>query len=192
MHKGPISPPAAADSADGTLLTLIAARDHQALGALYDRYGRLVFSVALRVVGDPGQAEEITQDTFLRVWNHSERYQPALGSPQTWLLTIARRRAIDELRSRRGTIARSEVPLASESPLPAASEQAHLRVDVAEALGNLPQPQREAVELMFWAGLSRQEIASRTGAPLGTIHTRLRLGLEKLRALLLQTGHSPD
>lgn len=175
------------NSDDANLLKRIAAQDSEALGMLYDRYGRLVFAVAIRVVGEPGQAEEITQDTFLRVWHHIERYQEEQGSLQTWLLTIARRRAIDELRSRRGTIKRNEIALDIERDTAPGSEindQTHLRLDLQQALNALPDLQRQAVELMFWSGLSRQEIAEHTGTPLGTIHTRLRLGLEKLRTLV--------
>jgi RNA polymerase sigma-70 factor (ECF subfamily) len=178
-----------ATTSDQDLLSHAASGDTLALGILYDRYGRLVFSVALRVTGDRGAAEEVTQDTFLRLWQHAASYSAALGSLPAWLLTIAQRRAIDELRSRRGTIRRREIALPGALPEylaldPAALSQ--LRTDLQSALQELPQAQREAIELCFFGGLSRQEIAQRTASPLPTIHTRLRLGLDKLRAILLR------
>jgi RNA polymerase sigma-70 factor (ECF subfamily) len=178
-----------ATSSDQELLAQAGAGETGALGALYDRYGRLVFSVAMRICGDRGAAEEVTQDAFLRLWQHAGRYSATLGSVPAWLLTIAQRRAIDELRSRRGTSRRREVPLSDTLPEyldfdPAAIAQ--LRTDLHEALRELPHAQREAIELCFFGGLSRQEIAQRTSSPLPTIHTRLRLGLDKLRVILLR------
>jgi RNA polymerase sigma-70 factor (ECF subfamily) len=182
-----------ATTSDQDLLSQAASGETLALGVLYDRYGRLVFSVALRVTGDRGAAEEVTQDTFLRLWQHAASYSASLGSLPAWLLTIAQRRAIDELRSRRGTIRRREIGLPEALPEhlaldPAALSQ--LRTDLQSALRELPHPQREAIELCFFGGLSRQEIAQRTASPLPTIHTRLRLGLDKLRAILLR-GERP-
>jgi RNA polymerase sigma-70 factor, ECF subfamily len=183
-----------ATTSDQDLLSHAASGDTLALGALYDRYGRLVFAVALRVTGDRGAAEEVTQDTFLRLWQHAASYSAALGSLPAWLLTIAQRRAIDELRSRRGTIRRREIGLPETLPEhlaldPAALSQ--LRTDLRSALRELPKAQREAIELCFFDGLSRQEIANRQASPLPTVHTRLRLGLDKLRAILLR-GEQPD
>jgi RNA polymerase sigma-70 factor (ECF subfamily) len=175
---------------DQALLGRAAAGEIEALGALYDRYGRLVFGVALRITGDRGSAEEIAQDTFLRLWQHAARYQSERGSLVAWLLTIAQRRAIDEVRSRRGSARRRELPLPDAPMLDSRldfSSLAHLRVDIQRALAELPEAQREAIELMFFGGLSSREIARRTGNPLGTISTRLRLGMERLRALL--RGH---
>jgi RNA polymerase sigma-70 factor (ECF subfamily) len=183
-----------ATTSDQDLLSHAASGDTLALGALYDRYGRLVFAVALRVTGDRGAAEEVTQDTFLRLWQHAASYSASLGSLPAWLLTIAQRRAIDELRSRRGTIRRREIGLPETLPEhlaldPAALSQ--LRTDLRSALRELPAAQREAIELCFFGGLSRQEIANRQASPLPTVHTRLRLGLDKLRAILLR-GEQPD
>lgn len=177
-----VAPEAEAD--DTTLAVLLQARSVAALAQLYDRYGRLVYSVALRIVGDPGAAEEVTQDVFLRCWNNSARYQPTHGSFLTWLLAIAHHRAIDELRSRRGKAWRSELPvddmpwLAAGDP---ALDDALLRDEVRRSLGGLPDAQRQAIELIYWGGLSRREAAEKLGVPLGTLHTRLRLGMDKLR-----------
>lgn len=183
----PGQPPSALNN-DQQLLVQAAAGDTAALGTLYDRYGRLVFSVAMRVTGDRQSAEEITQDTFLRLWQQAERYAPERGSLTAWLLTIAHRRAVDELRGRRGTARRREVLLPDALPDSHANDPAalsQLRADLQSALAELPAAQREAIELAFFGGLSRQEIARHADCPLPTIHTRLRLGLEKLRAILL-------
>lgn len=169
---------------DAALVRLLQQRSATALAQLYDRYGRLVYGMALRIVQDPGAAEEITQDVFLRCWNNSERYQPTQGSLATWLLAIAHHRAIDELRSRRGQARRSEVSvedfpyLGTSDP---ALDDALLRDEVRKSLRSLPDAQRAAIELIYWNGLSRQEVAAKLGIPLGTVHTRLRLGMDKLR-----------
>jgi len=163
------------------------------LAALYDRYGRLIFSVALRVVQDHGTAEEITQDVFLRCWRNIDRYQPSQGSLPSWLLAITHHRAIDELRSRRGKDMRREISDDSLPPLVALDsgfDEALLRGEVHEALHVLPPAQRDVIELIFWGGLTRREVADRLHLPLGTVHTRLRLGMEKLRTALRQSASS--
>lgn len=156
------------------------------IAALYDRYGRLVFSVAFRVVQDHGAAEEITQDVFLRCWRTIEQYRPEQSGLSTWLLTITRNRSVDELRSRRGKEARREV---SEELLDGLVLDPHLdegliRDEIRQALSGLPIAQREVVELVFWGGLTRHEVANQLSLPLGTVHTRLRLAMDKLRVSL--------
>jgi RNA polymerase sigma-70 factor, ECF subfamily len=156
---------------------------------LYDRYGRLVYSMALRIVQDHGAAEEVTQDVFVRCWSGIDRYQPERVRLVSWLLTIAHHRAIDELRSRRGKSQRREISadhmhlLTANEP---AVDDALLRGEIRVALAALPQPQREVIELIFWGGLTRREAAAQLSVPLGTVHTRLRLGMDKLRGLLGQ------
>jgi len=156
---------------------------------LYDRYGRLVYSVALRILQDHGAAEEVTQDVFVRCWSGIDRYQPERVRLVSWLLTIAHHRAIDELRSRRGKSQRREISadhmhlLTANQP---AIDDALLRGEIRVALAALPQPQREVIELIFWGGLTRREAAAQLSVPLGTVHTRLRLGMDKLRGLLGQ------
>jgi len=156
---------------------------------LYDRYGRLVYSVALRILQDHGAAEEVTQDVFVRCWRGIDRYQPERARLVSWLLTIAHHRAIDELRSRRGKSQRREISvdhlqlLTADEP---AIDDALLRGEIRLALAALPQPQREAIELIFWGGLTHREAAAQLSVPLGTVHTRLRLGMNKLRGLLGQ------
>ena len=174
---------------DGALAALLREQPGSGVAALYDRYGRLVFSLALRIVQDHGAAEEITQDVFLRCWRNIDRYHAQQGSLVAWLLAITHHRAIDELRSRRGKDLRREISDHVIHP-PAVQEagfdEALLRGEVQEALHLLPPAQRDVIELIFWGGLTRREVADRLRLPLGTVHTRLRLGMEKLRAALGQ------
>jgi RNA polymerase sigma-70 factor, ECF subfamily len=172
---------------DGALATLLREQPAAGVAALYDRYGRLVFSLALRIVQDHGAAEEITQDVFVRCWRSIDRYHAQQGSLVAWLLAIAHHRAIDELRSRRGKDLRREISNEAMHPLAALDsgyDAALLRGEVQEALHVLPPPQRDVIELIFWGGLTRREVAERLQLPLGTVHTRLRLGMEKLRSAL--------
>jgi len=166
-------------------------REHPGIGVarLYDRYGRLVYSVALRILQDHGAAEEVTQDVFVRCGSSIDRYQPERVRLVSWLLAIAHHRAIDELRSRRSKSRRREISadhmhlLTADEP---ALDDALLRGEIRVALAALPQPQREVIELIFWGGLTRREAAAQLSVPLGTVHTRLRRGMDKLRGLLGQ------
>ncbi len=184
MDEVTAAPPATSDTA---LAALLREQPAAGLAALYDRYGRLIFSVALRIVQDHGTAEEITQDVFLRCWRNIDRYHAQQGSLLSWLLAIAHHRAIDELRSRRGKHARHEISDGTIQPLVALDrgfDEALLREEIHTALHSLPPAQRDVIELIFWGGLTRREVADRLNLPLGTVHTRLRLGMEKLRAAL--------
>ena len=179
----------AAPAGDADLAALIREQPAVGLAALYDRYGRLIFSVALRVVQDHGAAEEITQDVFLRCWRSLDRYQPSQGSLASWMLSITHNRAIDELRSRRGKDTRREISddiLQPQAAIDPGFEEALLRGEIQQALQMLPVAQRDVIELVFWSGLTRREIAERLSLPLGTVHTRLRLGMDKLRESLRQ------
>jgi RNA polymerase sigma-70 factor, ECF subfamily len=172
-------------SEDAALIEQLRARSTVALAELYDRFGGLVYSTAQRVVEDRGAAEEITQDVFLRCWNNIDRYNTAQGTLAAWLLAIAQHRAIDELRSRRGRARKRELPVDSFPGLADADpafDEALLRDEVRASLGALPAPQREAIELIYWRGLTRREAADELKIPLGTLHTRLRLAMEKLRS----------
>lgn len=168
---------------DTEIVALLRDRPAEGVTLLYDRYGRLVFSVALRVVQDSGAAEEITQDVFLRCWRTIDQYRPNQGSLATWMLTIARNRAVDELRSRRGKAARREISddLIGEVAIDGSFDESLLREEVHQALGSLPTTQREVIELVFWGGLTRREVSEQLHLPLGTVHTRLRLAMDKLR-----------
>jgi RNA polymerase sigma-70 factor, ECF subfamily len=181
---------------DDDLLMLIAQGDEQALGSLYDRYGRLVYSVALRITGDRLSAEEITQDVFQIIWKQSGTFRAAAGSVGGWLVGITRHRAIDEIRSRRHKARERElnndealIDLMSDSSN--VEQEAVNRTDVRRALSELPMAQREAIELAYYGGMTCTEIASSVGTSVGTIKTRLRLGLVKLRAIF-QGGSTID
>ncbi len=177
------------------LIEQIAAQSHAAVATLYDRYGRLVFSVALRIVADRSVAEEITQDVFVSCWRNADRYRPSQGSVVTWLLAITHNRAIDELRSRRHKSQRREMTL-EQAPTQALTNDHDVdllltQAQIREALASLPANQREVVELLYFGGMSRTEIADYLRTPLGTVHTRLRLAMHKLRVLLLP-GYASD
>ena len=171
---------------DAVLVARIARGDATALGELYDRYGRTVFGVLYRLLGTPEPAEEVAQDAFHAVWRRAATYQPDRGSVRTWLLAIARNAAIDWRRTKGRRIEREAtideaVELVEDTRVEdrvIASLSAE-RVRAAVAL--LPDEQRVALSLAFWSGLSQSEIAARTGTPLGTVKSRVRLGLSKLR-----------
>lgn len=173
---------------DDELLLRIMQADEEALGALYDRYGRLIYSIALRITGERQSAEEVTQDVFHLVWERAATFRPAAGTVGGWMIGITRHRAIDETRSRRHTARSREVSTDEvfEGRLGDAGleQQAVLRTDVYAALAELPQAQRHAIELAYYGGLTCNEIAASLGTPVGTVKTRLRLGLVKLRATL--------
>ena len=175
---------------DEELLALIVRRQERALGAIYHRYGRLVYTIALRITGDRETAEEVVQDVFQNVWQSAGSFQPDAGAFSSWLLSITRHRAIDATRSKRERArAREQAldfdwPAGEDAGLEREVAQGLLRDAVREALGALPPNQRQAIELAYYGGLTRMEIAERLGEPLGTIKTRLRLGLLKLRDLL--------
>ncbi|HEY7909476.1 MAG TPA: sigma-70 family RNA polymerase sigma factor [Thermomicrobiales bacterium] len=175
---------------DRHLLAAITVGDERGLARLYDRYGTPVFTLALRITEDSSAAQEVTQDTFLRVWQRAEQYDPRRGEVAPWLFTIARRNALQYLRHRR-----RRIPLADESFVgeggtlpdptePDTSERVALAHTVTAALARLPPPQRHAIELAYYGGLTQMEIARRTGAPLGTVKYRMRAALEALRAHL--------
>lgn len=180
------------DPADIDLLAQIARRNETALATLYQRYSRLVFILALRIVGDPALAEEVMQDTFLRCWNRVETYHARAGRVPSWLVGIARNRAIDMVRSRQyrarlheqGNALTDQMPDATQRSMAEIGELAELRRCVAAALAELPPTQRRVMELACYRGLTQNEIAQEVGAPLGTIKTRTRAALHRLRTLL--------
>lgn len=177
---------------DDELVALIAQRQEQALGAVYDRYARLVYVVALRITGDRLTAEEVMQDVFQNIWQSAAGFQSTSGAFSSWLMGITRHRAIDAMRSRRERARSREQELTPDISGGATSDSPEQEVDrrllreqVRAALAELPTSQRQAVELAYYGGLTRSEIAESLGEPLGTIKTRLRLGLLKLRDLLV-------
>ncbi len=173
---------------DTALIALIARRDEGALGTLYDRYSRLAFSLAMRVVGERSLAEEITADAFVSVWRAAGSFTEERGRFVTWLMSVVRHRAIDELRRLNVRPEGSSVELnealqstALPDGLDDLMDVRQRQVIVRSALASLPPPQRQALELAYFGGLTQQEIADKTGTPLGTIKTRMRLGLLKMR-----------
>lgn len=182
-----------ASAGDDRLVFALAARDVRALEALYDRYGDYVYSVSLRVVGDVQLAEDIAQEVFLRLWRRPDLFDAARGRFVTWLLSVARNKAIDERRSRGRRFRHENPPGLEADDLPAAAEDpvdsallADDRVIIQRALALLPVEQRAAIQLAYFGGYTQQEIAERLKQPLGTVKTRIRLGLQKLRAVLIE------
>ncbi len=186
----PADPFPAADPPDAVLLARVAGRDEAALGALYDRYGGLVFTVALRVLGDRHLAEEVMQDAFLRCWDGAAGYRPELGQAGGWLVGIGRNRAVDVLRSRQHQARLREGTALPESGTPGApgvpdlSDAIATRDAVAASLACLTLPQRQVVELAYYGGLTQTEIARELSTPLGTIKTRTRTAMDRLREAL--------
>lgn len=176
------------EAADPELLRRMRQEDESALEALYRRYGGLVYTLALRIVGDPELAREVLQDTFLRAWNGREMYDPARGRVPWWLMGIARNRAIDLLRSRSHQARlREQECLTPEMREPAPADTMNalgLRGAVTNALQGLSTVQRRAIELAYYGGLTQVEIARELSEPLGTIKSRIREAMERLRGLL--------
>jgi RNA polymerase sigma-70 factor (ECF subfamily) len=167
-------------------------RDESALAMLYDRYSRLVFSVALRVVGQRQLAEEITLDAFQSVWKAAASFRQDRGRFVTWLMSVTRHRAIDELRRLgvrpEGTSVELNQELGNSPSFGNSVEEQvwvdHQRAAVRRALADLPESQRQALELAYFGGLTQQEIAEKLNTPLGTVKTRMRTGMQKLRRAL--------
>ncbi len=189
MSDPRIAAPPAPEPTDRELLSGVVAGELGALEALYDRYRTMAYSIAYRLTADTSAAEDVVQDVFLGVWRNAERYAEGRGSVKTWLLSIVHHRAVDAVRRRRPTV---ELPERDAAPPPALTvpdvwTEVSGRLDadaVRAALGALPAAQREALELAYYRGLTQEEIAQRTDAPLGTVKGRMRLGLLSLRRLL--------
>lgn len=168
--------------------------DEQAFGSLYDALSGRVYGLALRILGDPAAAEEATLDTFTQVWNTAGRYDPKRGSVATWVLTIARSRALDLKRAQARRASRENALEAGGDPTApgpdpvAAYAMAEEAVRVRGALATLPDDQRACIETAFFGGLSYSDTAAALGQPLGTVKTRIRTGLATLRAVLAEVS----
>ncbi len=175
----------------------VTARDSVAFGHLYDRHAPVVLGIAVRIVQDQAEGEEVLQEAFWRVWNQAATFDPAKGPFRAWLFSIARRQALDLLRRRnvRPQAARDEseerrfeqAPSLDEG-VPEAAEGAIAAAQLRGALDRLSAEQFQVLDLAYFKGLTRQEIARTTGLPLGTVHTRARLGLQNLRSILGEGG----
>ncbi|MEZ5400366.1 MAG: sigma-70 family RNA polymerase sigma factor [Bryobacteraceae bacterium] len=191
----PATPPPEPDL--GGLIRRAAAGDQRAFAELYDRTNRLVYSVVFRIVADPSDAEEVTLDVYNQVWRSAASYDAGRSAPATWLIMTARSRALDRIRSRTAR-SRHEAPLdpGHDSPSPEGGADqtawfAQRRKLVLNAIGQLQPDQRQLIELSFFEGLSHSEMAARLNQPLGTVKTRVRSGLTKLRQALADTvGYS--
>ncbi len=175
---------------DEALVLLVARGDDDALAALYDRFGRIAYGLALRVLRDPALAEDAVQDAFLTVWRTASRFVAERSNARTWILTFVHRRAVDVVRreQRRRTETLDEVPAA---PSESTDDVAWLRIErerVQGALRTLPDREREAIELAYYGGYTQAEVAERTGVPLGTVKSRIRLGFTRLRRALEAGG----
>jgi RNA polymerase sigma-70 factor (ECF subfamily) len=163
------------------LLSEIQAGSQDAMAAFFDRYSRMVYSVALRVLKDSGEAEDVMQEIFVQVWQKPGAFVSGRGSLGGWLVVMARNRAIDKLRRRKPSDPVELFALPSSTNLAQESERHFLMEKIQAAMANLPEEQRAAVELAFFDGLSHSEIAEKTGDPLGTVKTRIRLALIAIR-----------
>jgi RNA polymerase sigma factor (sigma-70 family) len=176
---------------DEAVVALVARSDDTALAELYDRFGRVAYGVALRVLRDEKLAEDAVQEAFLAAWRSADRFMPERGKGSTWLLTLVHRRAVDlvrrEDRRRAETLDDDREP----SPADSAEDDAWLRFErerVQAALRQLPDQQREALELAYYGGFTQSELAERLGQPVGTIKSRMFTGLARLRELLAEPG----
>jgi RNA polymerase sigma-70 factor (ECF subfamily) len=167
---------------DMRLVARIRAGEQDALSDLYDRYSSVVYGVALRVLQNAAAAEDIVQDIFLQLWRKPDAFDSSRGSLVAWLAVIARHRAIDRLRQRRPETDIEEVVIAGGTDLRDEAERALVIEKVRAALGEMNENQRTALEMAYFQGLTHTEIAEKTGEPLGTIKTRIRSGLQTLRA----------
>jgi RNA polymerase sigma-70 factor, ECF subfamily len=189
--RGPLSLRAATvtDDADRAALNRVARGELDALDELYERYKTMAYSIALRITNDGSLAEDVVQDAFLGAWRNAARYLEGRGSVKTWLLAIVHHRAIDAVRRRRPA---TDLPGQDDAPppelrLPDVWADVSANLDAAAvraALAELTDVQREAIELAYFGGLTQVEIAEQTGAPLGTVKSRMRLGLLAMRRVL--------
>jgi RNA polymerase sigma-70 factor, ECF subfamily len=179
--------------ADEELMPLIGEKDPDAFGVFYDRHGGVAYSLAYRIVGERGAAEDVTQEAFISIWRSGARYDAARGSVRTWMLGIVRNRAIDFLRSKAGRAPKLDFDddsILEHRPAAEQTESEALQRETAQevrgALDELPGEQAKVIQLAYFGGFSHSEIAGMLGVPLGTVKGRMRLGLEKIRGELAE------
>jgi RNA polymerase sigma-70 factor (ECF subfamily) len=166
---------------DTALLALVHSGNEQAMASLFDRYSRVVYSVALRVLRDPASAEDVLQEVFMQIWRNPDSFTAARGSLGGWLSIVSRNRSIDTLRRKRPTSNVDDIPLASSFNLANEVERNSLMERARTIIYELPTEQRKTLEMAFFDGLTHSEIAEMTGDPLGTVKTRIRSALLTLR-----------
>lgn len=177
------------DSSDAILLARIASGDKNAFAAFYDRHASRIYGLALKLLRESREADDVLQDIFWQVWTRADQFDPSRGTALAWLVLLARSRCLDALRR---NARRRLSPLHDDHDEPASQtefvdgvEQAELAANARQAMALLPEDQRLAIHMAFFSGLSHQEIAQELGAALGTIKTRIRLGMQKLRETLV-------
>jgi RNA polymerase sigma-70 factor (ECF subfamily) len=180
-ETGVLNIPQPSTEDDPSLLARVRRGDEQAMASIFDRYSRIVYSVALRVLRDPAAAEDVLQEIFMQVWRNPEGFTSAKGNLGGWLTVVARNRSIDILRRRRPSDPVEDVVLASSSNLAAEAERNSLMERARSVIATLPSEQRKTLEMAFFDGLTHSEIAEMTGDPLGTVKTRIRSALLTLR-----------
>jgi RNA polymerase sigma-70 factor, ECF subfamily len=176
---------------DEAIVALVARSDQSALAELYDRFGRVAYSVALRILRDEKLAEDAVQEGFLAAWRNAHRFMPERAQASTWLLTLVHRRAVDLVRRENRRRAESLPEETDYAASDSAEDDAWLRFErerVQAALSKLPDKQREALELAYYGGFTQSEVAERLGQPVGTIKSRMFTGLARLRELLGEPG----
>jgi RNA polymerase sigma-70 factor (ECF subfamily) len=174
---------------DASLLRLIQQGEQDAVAALYDRYAGVAYGLAFRITTNAATAEDVVQDAFVSLWKQAPRFDPERGQVRSWLLTIVHHRAVDAVRRRAGRPERAlpEGPEEFEATSGRPEELAEMALDaeaVREAVRRIPDDQRRVIEMAYFMGMTHVEIAEETGTPLGTVKSRLRIGLEKMREYL--------
>ena len=172
---------------DHALMDALARRDLTALSALYDRYGRVAYTLAYRILGEPEAAEDVVQDAFMAAWRGARTFKRERGAVRSWLLSIVHHRAVDLLRRRtafRPSPLEEAAAVAADADTAAEAERNAERKSVRDALQGLPEAQRRTIELAYFGGYTQSELAGLMGVPLGTVKGRMRIGLQKMRRSL--------
>ena len=180
-ETGVLNMPSPSVADDAALLALVQRGDEQAMASLFDRYSKVVYSVALRVLRDPASAEDVLQEIFMQIWRSPDGFIATRGSLGGWLAVVSRNRSIDSLRRKRPTEVVDEIALASPFNLADEAERSLMMEKTRAAITLLPTEQRKTLEMAFFDGLTHSEIAEMTGDPLGTVKTRIRSALLTLR-----------
>lgn len=180
-ETGIVNTPPLSSQDDATLLALVQRGDEYAMASLFDRYSKIVYSVALRVLRDPSAAEDVLQEVFMQIWRNPGGFVATRGTLGGWLAVVSRNRSIDALRRRRPSEQVEEMELASNYNLADEAERNNMMEKARNVIHLLPMEQRKTLEMAFFDGLTHSEIAEMTGDPLGTVKTRIRSALSTLR-----------